>query len=210
MRIIYPCFCLIINFYFSIYSVFTYPNLEFNYILYYLGEFSDSYSLMMDPGDGSGNGNFFGGGNNGGNNAGGNNGGGPGPQWQPYQYQSHIREDGRSYPTNNIPPSTVIQTYDPAGNIPPRNDREVGILLQYRFDHHVRLLGYNHLTVSSAFYGNGMVDRIARQRLLQHILHYRSRLPSAYNQMDVNSDMPRWDRVRITSYLINSLYNSNH
>jgi len=159
---------------------------------------------MMSSGDGSGNGNFPGGGNNG------DNPGGGGPQWQPYQYHSHIREDGRSYPTNNIPPSTVLQTYDPAGNIPPQNDREVGVLMQYRFNHNVRSLGYNNFTVSNTFNGDGIVDRMARERLLQHILGYRSRLPTAYRELDVYSDTPRWDRVRITSFLINSLYNSNH
>jgi hypothetical protein len=45
-----------------------------NSILYYLGELLDAYNLMMSSGDGSGNGNFPGGGNNG------DNPGGGGPQ----------------------------------------------------------------------------------------------------------------------------------
>jgi len=204
IHFIYSFVCIISSFYNFIYiSVLIYQNLELNSILYYLGELLDAYNLMMSSGDGSGNGNFPGGGNNG------DNPGGGGPQWQPYQYHSHIREDGRSYPTNNIPPSTVLQTYDPAGNIPPQNDREVGVLMQYRFNHNVRSLGYNNFTVSNTFNGDGIVDRMARERLLQHILGYRSRLPTAYRELDVYSDTPRWDRVRITSFLINSLYNSN-
>jgi hypothetical protein len=72
MYIIYSFVCIICSFYNFIYiSVLIYQNLEFNNILYYLGEFLDAYYLMMDPGNGSGNGNLPGGDNNGGNPGGG-------------------------------------------------------------------------------------------------------------------------------------------
>jgi len=63
--------------------------------------------------------------------------------------------------------------------------------MQYRFNHNVRSLGYNNFTVSNTFNGDGIVDRMARERLLQHILGYRSRLPTAYRELDVYSDTPR-------------------
>lgn len=161
---------------------------------------------MMNSGSGSGN-NMPGGSNNGGNSGGG---GGPGPLWQPFQYQPNVREDGRYYPPNPIPPSSVITTYNPTGNIPPQNDRELGVLLQYRFDHNVRSLGYNEWNISNAFPSNSMIDRTARARLLNHIIDHPSALASSYRQMDIRVDTPRWNRVKITSHLINSLHNSNN
>jgi len=159
--------------------------------------------LMMNSGDGSGGGNFPGGGQGGGP------GGGPPPGYPggPPLYLANVREDGQ-YPTHNTWPVSVIETYNPTGDIPPQNDRQLGVLMDYRFGNDVRPLGWANWTVSKVLPSNSMVDRIARARLLNHIIDHRSSIPTAYVQMDVSSDTPRWDSVRITSYLINSLNNS--
>ena len=168
--------------------------------------------LMMNSGDGSGGGNFPGGGSPGGDQGGGpNHGGGPpGSQWRPHHYLANVREDGQSYQTHNTSPDSVLETFNPTGNIPPENDRQLGVLIDYRFEHDVRPLGWSNWTVSKIFPSNSMVDRIARARLLNHIIDHRSDIPTAYGQLDVRSDTPRWDSVRITSYLINSLNNSSN
>ena len=61
--------------------------------------------------------------------------------------------------------------------------------MQYRHD--VRSLGYYNNTVSNIFNGDGIVDRMARERLLQHVIDNRSRLPTAYSQLNVFSDSSR-------------------
>jgi hypothetical protein len=165
---------------------------------------------MMNSGNGSGGGDLPVGGNYSGNQGGGPNpGGGPhGPQWHPYHYSANVREDGQTYQTGNTSPASVLWTYDPTGQLPPQNDRQLGILIDYRFEHNVRSLGFERWTVSNTFPGDSLVDRTARERLLAHIFEHRSNLPTAYGQLDLRSDRPKCDSVRITSYLINSLNNS--
>lgn len=135
-----------------------------------------------------------------------NPGGGPG--WEPFQYQANVREDGERYP-DNASPSLVLETYNPTGDIPVQNDKQLGVLLDYRFAHEVRPMGYNNWKISKAFPSNSIIDRMARERLLAHIYTYRSRLPTAYRQLDLRSGTPKWGSVDVSSYIIASLNNSN-
>jgi hypothetical protein len=142
-----------------------------------------------------------------------NQGGGPNPGppgWRPYAYLAHIREDGGSYPMNNTSPASVLQTYDPAGSLPVQSDRQLGVLIDYRFEHYVRAMGYSNWNVANIFPSNSMTDEIAKQRLFGHIFDHKSELASAYEQMDMLSGTPKWHAVKVTSYLINSLNNSNN
>lgn len=154
-----------------------------------------------------GGGNYPGGGNSGGAEGGSSNPGG-GPQWRPYHYPS-IREDGQRYETPNPSPASVLETYDPTGHIPPQNDKQLGVLMDYRFAHNVRPLGYDCWKVSYTFPSNSLVDSTAKQRLFAHIFENRSTLPTAYRELDIGSGTPKWEKVTITSYLINSLNHSN-
>lgn len=160
--------------------------------------------LNMNSGGG---GNYPGSSNSGGDQGGSPNPGG-GPEWRPYHY-APIKEDGQRYETPNASPVSILETYDPTGNIPPQNDRQLGVLIEYRFEHNVRSLGYNNWNVSNTLPSNSLVDNIAKQRLLAHIFEHRSDLPTAYKELDFSSGTPKWNSVTITSYLINSLYNSN-
>ena len=74
--------------------------------------------------------------NNNNNSSGGNGGGNPG--WHPYEFER--KENGRLHRMNMQDPSIG---YDHAGNIPPATNKQVGVLMQYRFDHYVRPLGFN-------------------------------------------------------------------
>jgi hypothetical protein len=167
--------------------------------------------INMSPVDG---GNSPGSGGAGLNAPGSNEGGSPnpggGPGWQPYHYSPNTREDGNIYPVNNPSPTLVLNTYNPASDVPVNNDKELGVLIDYRFNHTVRALGYTNWNVSKIFTSEGMVDKIAKERLLAHIYDHRSHLPTAYSQLDMLSGEPKWDSVKITSYLINSLNNSNN
>lgn len=143
------------------------------------------------------------------NQSGGPNPGG-GPRWRPYHYLPNVREDGNSYPVDNPSPALVLETYDPANNIPVQNDRQLGVLIDYRYHNQVRPLGYSRWNVATTFPSDSMVDKIAKERLLAHIYDHRSELPSAYAELDMRSGTPKWHSVKITSYLINSLNNSNN
>jgi len=63
--------------------------------------------------------------------------------------------------------------------------------MDYRFEKEVRKLGINYWNVDNTFPSNSLTDRIARARLLNHIIKYKADLPSAYRQIDVSSDIPR-------------------
>ena len=162
----------------------------------------------MDSGNNPGGNNSSGGGNNG-SGPGGGPGGGPRFNWQPHNYVNLPKENGSRYTPLPTPPSSVVDTYDPRGTIPPASDKQLGVLMDYRFAHNVRSTGFNNWDVSHTFPSNSMVDRISRARLLNHIIKYKSDIPSAFNQLDVSLDTPKWERVRITSFLINSLNHSN-
>jgi hypothetical protein len=151
--------------------------------------------------------NYTGGGGGGDSGKGYNSGGGP--KWQPHEYHPSIREDGQKYPKSNSSPVSVLETYNPAGDIPPQNDKQLGVLIDYRFEHYVRPMGYAQWNVANIFPNDSMVDKIARARLLNHIYDNQSVLPTAYKELDCFSGIPKWNSVTITSYLINSLNNSN-
>ena len=171
----------------------------------YVNEGHDWHTVMMDSGNNPGGNNSSGGGN--GIGPGGGPGGGP--NWQPHNYVDLPKENGSRNTPLPTPPSSVLNTYDPTGNIPPASDKQLGVLMDYRFAHNVRATGFNNWDVSHTFPSNSMVDRISRARLLNHIIKYKADIPSAFNQLDVSLDTPKWDRVRITSFLINSLNHSN-
>lgn len=161
-----------------------------------------------NPGGGSSGGNESGG--PGSDPSGGPNPGG-GPDWHPFQYQDTVREDGWRYDAHhNTSTVSVLQTYDPAGDVPVQNDKELGVLLDYRFTHQIRGLGYSHWNIAKTFSSDNMVDHTAKQRLLAHIYDHRSRLPTAYGQLDLRNGSPKWGSVKITSVLINSLNHSNN
>jgi hypothetical protein len=71
-------------------------------------------------------------------------------------------------------------------------------------------MGYSNWRISNVFPSDSIVDRIAKERLLAHIYDHRSELSSAYAQMDMLSGIPKWESVKITSYLITSLNYSNN
>ena len=144
-----------------------------------------------------------------GNNASGSPNPGGKPGWSPYHYFPSVREDGQSYPENNPSPSLVLETYDPTGNIPVQNDKQLGVLIDYRFNNGVRALSYSRWNISETFPSDSIVDKIAREKLFAHIYDHRSELPSAYAQLDIRSGTPKWDSVKVSSFLINSLNNSN-
>lgn len=168
----------------------------------------DTNIFNMSP-SGSGGGSSSGGPNNpgGGNNSGGGN--NPGG-WSPFHYVPGVREDGTFYPVDSPSPSLVLQTYNPAGDVPVKNDKELGVLIDFRYHHGVRAMGYSNWRISNVFPSDSMVDRIAKERLLAHIYDHRSELSSAYAQMDMLSGRPKWESVKITSYLITSLNYSNN
>jgi hypothetical protein len=159
----------------------------------------------MESGDNSGGGN-----NGGGHGHGTNPGGGPSNNWQPATYKNLSKETGEPYYSSYPDPASVLQTYNPADNTPPVNDKQLGSLMDYRFETQVRGLGYNRWDVKHTFPSNSLTDKTARARLLSHILTHSADIPSAYHQIDISSDIPRWDKVKITSFLINSLNRSNY
>ncbi len=187
---------------------FTYQFFSNMFLFFYVSEEPNWHIIIMNSGDNPGGTNSSGGGNNG-IGPGGGPGGGPRSNWQPHNYVDLPKEDGSRYTPLPTASSSVLNTYDPTGNIPPANDKQLGVLMDYRFAHNVRATGFNNWDVSHTFPSNSMVDRISRARLLNHIIKYKSNIPSAFNQLDVSLDTPKWDNVRITSFLINSLNHSN-
>lgn len=146
--------------------------------------------------------------------SGGDSGKGPNPggrpKWRPYEYMANVREDGQKYPMPSSSPASVLETYDPTGHIPPQNDKQLGVLVDYIFNHRVRSMGYDQWNVWNIFPSDSLVDKTARARLLAHIYDNKSVLPTAYKELDLKSGIPKWNSVRVTSYLINSLNNSNN
>jgi hypothetical protein len=163
--------------------------------------------LTMSSGDNSGGGNIPGNHNNN-SSGGGGNGGGSG--WEPFDYSSTRKENGRPYRESLPSPAFIMYGYDPRGDVPPATDRQVGVLMDYRFGRFVRDLGYNHWNVANTFPSDSIIDKLARARLQSHILGNMRNIPSTYKEMDITKDNPSWDSVRITSHLINSLYHSNN
>ena len=162
------------------------------------------YTVMMDSGDNSGGNNLSGGGS-------GNNGTNPGgdPNWKPFSYEHLPKENKSRYSSSYIQPSSVLETYNPAADMPAQTDRELSLLLDYKFSTKVRELGYNNWNIQNTFPSNSWTDRMAKSRLLNHIIKYKADLPSAFRQVDISTDVPKWNKVKVTSYLINSLNRSN-
>lgn len=127
--------------------------------------------------------------------------------WRPFQYSQFAREDDRFYGTN-YPTNSGLETYYPWDEIPALNDKQLGVLLDYRFENHVRHLGYSKWTIANAFPSNSLVDRMARERLLAHIFDKKKVLVTAYKQLNLKNGDPQWNSVTITSFIINSLNRS--
>jgi hypothetical protein len=79
------------------------------------------------------------------------------------------------------------------------------VLIDYRWTIELKRLGYNYWNIGNTFPSDSIIDKIAREKLLAHIFDHRSVLPSAYAEMNLLSGTPKWDSVRVTSYLITSL-----
>lgn len=191
----------------------------------------DSNTVMMNSGEGSAGNNIPDGSNNSGGvpnpNGGGNNpGGGPNPNgadnawvaydpeannrpWRPFNYEHLYKENESRYSSTYVDPSTVLPNYDPAENKPPKNDRELSVLLDHRFSTQVRKLGYANWNVQKAFPSESSTDIAARCQLFCHIYEHQADLKTAFKQMDAGAVVTPWDKVEITSFLINSLNRSN-
>lgn len=156
--------------------------------------------------------------NSGNNNLEGNNteggnpnpkGGSPEPKWRPYFYK-YYRTDADELRTSDTSPDLVLETYNPTGDVPPQNDKQLGVLIDYRYHFYVQHLGYNHWYVNRIFPGGNIIDNIAKERLFAHIFDQRAVLSNAYNQLNLANGTPNWNDVRITSQIIASLNNSNN
>jgi len=132
-----------------------------------------------------------------------------GPQdWRPFHYPDYApRENGRHYPADSASPMTILQTFNPESGLPPQNDKQLGVLLDYRF-HCIRDWGYYEWNVKNIFPNDDLVDRISRERIIAHIHDFQRDLPTAYKQLDMASGTPKLHKVEVTSYLINSLNHS--
>ena len=40
-------------------------------------------------------------------------------------------------------------------------------------------------------------------------MKYKRDIPTAFNQVDISSDTPKWDQVMVTSFFVNSLNRSD-
>lgn len=94
--------------------------------------------------------------------------------------------------------------YDPAGDNPPTNKKELYDLLQYRI---ARLNDPNYLTVGRILQENTLVNSGAKNLLLDHILDNRIELSTAYRRYNIYFN---WNEVRIsaTSPIMSSLAKS--
>ena len=127
--------------------------------------------------------------------------------WRPFNYKDHPNKRGIEV-IPYIHTDYILNSYNPEGDIPPKTDRELSVLLDYRFEHKVRSLGYKHWNVDKAFPDDTIVDKISKARLYNHIYDNKKYLGPTFNQMDFKSDNTPWDKVIITSQLINSLQKS--
>lgn len=124
--------------------------------------------------------------------------------WKPFDYGPNVREDGRMY-NRQSSIDDVIATYNPRSGIPPMSEKQLGVLVDYRFENGLREQGFNNWTVDKLFPYNNLVDKTARERLFTHIYNERASLVTAYREMNIGSGAPQWKNVRVTAYLINSL-----
>ncbi len=148
-----------------IYCFYVYFNLDI------LSSHISTDILNMRPeGGGNNPGSGF---NSPGNNPNGSPNPGGGPGWRPYHYLPGIREHGERYPVDNPSPALVLETYNPADHIPAQSDKQLGVLIDYRFVHQVRSMGYINWNILNIFPSDSMVDKIAKERLLAHIYDHR-------------------------------------
>lgn len=109
----------------------------------------DSYNVYMKPDGGFYKGDASKGPNYGGDPSVGPNPGG-GPKWRPFEYQN-LKQDGKKYDVFTASPASVLETYDPSGSIPPKNDKQLGVFMDYNFRFKVRKLGYDYWNVLNSF-----------------------------------------------------------
>lgn len=79
-----------------------------------------------------------------------------------------------------------VTTYDPLGDIPPTDNRELYVLIRYRLQRLTELGGFNHgstFRVTQVFGTDNLVNNMAKQLLLRHILNNRYQLGTAYRQL---------------------------
>ena len=124
--------------------------------------------------------------------------------WKPFDYGANVREDGRLF-AREATIEAVLATYNPRSGIPPMNERQLGVLIDYRFENGLREQGFHNWTVDKLFPYDNLVDRTARERLFAHIFNERRTLVTAYREMVAGSGGPQWNNVRVTTYIINSL-----
>lgn len=83
--------------------------------------------------------------------------------------------------------------YDPAGDNPPTDKKELYDLLQYRI---ARVNNSGGITVARILNGNTLVNSGAKNLLLDHILDNRIELSTAYRQYSMYS---KWGTVNISA-----------
>jgi len=87
--------------------------------------------------------------------------------------------------------------YDPAGDYPPTNKKELYDLLQYRIarvDNHPS--NPSSFSVGRILYANTLVNNGAKSLLLEHILDNKIELSTAYKQYNMHST---WSPVSISA-----------
>nr|AFE02862.1 hypothetical protein AFUA_m0440 [Aspergillus fumigatus]AFE02882.1 hypothetical protein AFUD_m0440 [Aspergillus fumigatus]QUL58759.1 hypothetical protein [Aspergillus fumigatus] len=168
----------------------------------------DVSTLNMSSGD---EGNYFFG--FGGGDPGNNQGGNTNPEGGAIigiddQNKKRKKEDIWQYSIYDI----YTKPYNPLGNRPPMCDRQLGELIECKAQLYQRFVPsrYPDLRVGDVFNTDSIIDKIARERLLGHILDYKFILTSSYNELELNLDTGyhKLYTVKITPLLIYSLKNS--
>ena len=168
----------------------------------------DVSTLNMSSGD---EGNYFFG--FGGGDPGNNQGGNTNPEGGAIigiddQNKKRKKEDIWQYSIYDI----YTKPYNPLGNRPPMCDRQLGELIECKAQLYQIFVPsrYPDLRVGDVFNTDSIIDKIARERLLGHILDYKFILTSSYNELELNLDTGyhKLYTVKITPLLIYSLKNS--
>ena len=124
------------------------------------------------------------------------------------QNKKRKKEDIWQYSIYDI----YTKPYNPLGNRPPMCDRQLGELIECKAQLYQRFVPsrYPDLRVGDVFNTDSIIDKIARERLLGHILDYKFILTSSYNELELNLDTGyhKLYTVKITPLLIYSLKNS--
>lgn len=124
------------------------------------------------------------------------------------QNERRNRENMGHYRLHNL----QTEPYNPLGNRPPMCDRQLGELIECKARLYQRFVPsrYPDLRVGDVFNTESIIDKIARERLLGHILDYKFILTSSYNELELNlnTGYHKLYSVKITPLLIYSLKNS--